>query len=110
MTSVKKEVFEYKSLTQETTLEFGRKIGKLLIPGDVVGLIGELGAGKTWFAKGLAFGLDVPKYEYVNSPAYDIIHEYMGRCVVYHFDFYRLDDIGEDEYFWLEEYIGSDGV
>lgn len=101
---------EVESTSTQNTLEIGQQLGAILREGDVVGLIGELGAGKTWLAKGIAAGLGVPGHEYVNSPAYDIIHEYSGRVPVYHMDFYRIDDIGTDEYLWLEEYFPSTGV
>lgn len=101
---------QLESTSTQMTLEIGRQLGALLGENDVVGLIGELGAGKTWLAKGIAAGLGVPSHEYVNSPAYDIIHEYVGRVPVYHMDFYRIDDLGPDEYLWLEEYFSSGGV
>lgn len=92
------------------TLELGRQIGKLLAPGDIVGIIGDLAAGKTWLAKGIAYGLGVPEHEYVTSPAYDVIHEYKGRVPVYHMDFYRIDQRSPDDYLWLEEYIDAGGI
>jgi len=94
----------------EQTLEFGRRLGSQLKPGAIVALIGGLGAGKTWFAKGLALGLEVPNHEYVNSPAFDIIHEYKGRLPVVHMDFYRLDALSETDRMWIDEYLRSDNV
>lgn len=108
--SQSKTVFTVESPSTETTLQLGATLGSILEPGDVVGLVGKLGAGKTWFAKGIAEGLNVPRHEYVNSPAYDIIHKYSGRFPVYHIDFYRIDQIGEDEYLWLDEYFDKSGV
>jgi len=108
--SQSKVVFTVESPSTDTTLELGATLGSILEAGDVVGLVGKLGAGKTWFTKGVADGLAVPRHEYVNSPAYDIIHKYSGRLPVYHMDFYRIDQIGEDEYLWLDEYFDKDGV
>jgi len=103
-------VFEIDSPSTDTTVKLGEALGSIVRPGDVLGIVGKLGAGKTWLAKGIAYGLGVPRHEYVNSPAYDIVHEYHGRATVYHMDFYRIDDIGDDEYLWLDEYFGPDGV
>lgn len=94
----------------EETLEFGRRLGALLRPGDTVALVGDLGTGKTWLAKGIAFGLEVPDHEYVNSPAFDLVHEYQGRLPVYHMDFYRLDRLSTEDYMWIREYLDRNGV
>lgn len=102
--------FDIESPSTDRTIQIGEELGRLLKAGDVVGLVGDLGAGKTWLAKGIAYGAGVPRHEYVNSPAYDIVHEYPGNFPVYHMDFYRIDDIGQDEYLWLEEYFERDGV
>jgi tRNA threonylcarbamoyladenosine biosynthesis protein TsaE len=98
------------TMSADETLEFGRRLGTLLRPGDTVALVGDLGAGKTWLAKGIAFGLQVPEHEYVNSPAFDLVHEYQGRLPVYHMDFYRLDQLSTDDYLWLQEYLDRAGV
>lgn len=94
----------------DETLELGRKLGGLLSAGQIVALVGDLGAGKTWLSKGIAFGLGVPEHEYVNSPAFDLVHEYVGRLRVYHMDFYRIDTLSSGDYLWLEEYLEGDGV
>jgi tRNA threonylcarbamoyladenosine biosynthesis protein TsaE len=98
------------SESPEDTFRLGNKIGSLLKQGDVVALIGELGSGKTYLAKGIAFGLNVPEYEYVNSPAFDLIHEHRGNLDLYHMDFYRMDYLSPEDYPWLEEYLYSNGV
>ncbi len=87
----------------------GTKIASLLKPGDVIGLFGNLGSGKTTFVKGLAHGLKV-KAAKVHSPTFVLLNIYNGRLPVYHFDLYRLDDeqaIGELGY---EEFLYGDGV
>ena len=88
------------------TEEWGARLGRLLAPGDFVALVGELGAGKTQFAKGIAAGLDVDPGTPVTSPTYTILNIYQGRLPLYHFDLYRLHsadeiaDLGFDEYFF----------
>ncbi len=94
----------------EETLWLAVELGKRCGPGDVIALTGELGSGKTLFAKGLAQGLDVPSDEPVVSPSFTLLNEYSGRCPVYHFDFYRLDGIQDMENLGIEEYIGGEGV
>lgn len=101
--------FVVKTRGVQETLDFGRKLGRILKSGDVVALVGGLGAGKTWLAKGIAFELGVPEYE-VSSPAFDLVHEYLGDLPVYHMDFYRLDELPPEDYLWLEEYLNSEGV
>jgi tRNA threonylcarbamoyladenosine biosynthesis protein TsaE len=82
----------------------------LLTGGDVVSLIGELGAGKTTLTQGIADGLGVSKECYVTSPTFTIINEYRGRVPVYHLDFYRIDSPLETENLGVEEYFHSNGV
>ena len=72
----------------DETHRLGRTLGERLQPGDVVTLSGELGAGKTALAQGIAAGLDVT--EPVSSPTFALVHEYAGRCPVWHLDVYRL--------------------
>ncbi len=79
----------------EETIEIGRRIGSALAPGDVVALVGELGAGKTHLVKGLACGLGVADHRVVTSPTFVLVNEYKGRCRVFHLDAYRLS--GQDE-------------
>ena len=92
----------------EETVELGRKIGKELKAGDVVALIGELGAGKTLFTQGLVQGLGVAGY--VKSPSFTIVNKYEGRLPVYHLDLYRLGDVNEIYELGIEEYLYGDGV
>ena len=74
----------------------GESLGGLLSDGDVVGLVGDLGAGKTVFVQGLAHGLGVPSSVPVTSPTFTLIQEYDGgRLRLYHIDLYRLEDEGE---------------
>lgn len=98
--------FEWKTTNSEETLLFAERLAKLLLPGDVIALEGDLGAGKTTFTKGLAKGLEVKKT--VNSPTFTIIKEYNGRLPLYHMDVYRVADAYEDLGF--DEYFEGDGI
>lgn len=77
--------------------------------GAVLALVGELGAGKTHFVKGLAHGLGAPGE--VTSPTFTLVHEYRGgRLPLYHFDSYRLDAAEQLLDIGLDEYLNGDGV
>ncbi len=72
---------------------FGRALGRLLAPGDVVGLCGDLGAGKTTLTRAIARGAGVPAAVPVNSPTFTILNLYDGRQLrICHLDLYRLSD------------------
>lgn len=77
--------------TQETQA-VGRKIGEMLRSGDCVELIGDLGAGKTVFVKGLAQG--IKSKDEVSSPSFALKNIYRGRLELQHLDLYRLDEPG----------------
>jgi tRNA threonylcarbamoyladenosine biosynthesis protein TsaE len=98
------------SRSVEETVRAGARLARRLKKGDVVALIGELGSGKTVFAKGIAKGLGVKEARYVNSPTFVIIKEYAGRMPLYHFDMYRLDRAHSLDSLGLEEYFYGDGV
>lgn len=68
----------------------GDKIGQQLKGGDVVELVGDVGAGKTTFVRGLAKGLE--SSDIVSSPTFTVCNKYQGRVVIHHCDFYRLND------------------
>jgi tRNA threonylcarbamoyladenosine biosynthesis protein TsaE len=74
----------------ESTRAIGRELGSVAVPGTVLALIGELGAGKTQLAKGVAEGLGVRTV--VNSPTFVLMNEHVGRLRLFHVDAYRLDD------------------
>jgi tRNA threonylcarbamoyladenosine biosynthesis protein TsaE len=77
--------------------------------GSVVALVGQLGAGKTQFVKGLVTGIGAGAE--VTSPTFTLIHEYTGgRLPVYHFDFFRIEDRQSAERLGLDEYFFGDGV
>ncbi|MBM4339870.1 MAG: tRNA (adenosine(37)-N6)-threonylcarbamoyltransferase complex ATPase subunit type 1 TsaE [Deltaproteobacteria bacterium] len=92
------------------TIRLGKMIGRLLNRGDVVALIGELGAGKTQLIKGLAQGAGVSKSTYVSSPSFTLINEYKGEIPFYHIDLYRLGEEKEAEGLGLEDYFQGEGI
>lgn len=103
-----KESLEIHLNSSEETLKLGEIIGKSLNTGSIIALVGDLGAGKTVFVKGLAKGLGID--EEPNSPTFVIMNCYEGRMPLYHFDLYRLSD--EDELMGIgyEEYFFGSGV
>ncbi len=92
----------------EETLKLGTILGTLLQKGDVIGLFGELGTGKTVFTRGIARGLKVE--DYVTSPTFTLINEYSGSLPLFHFDVYRLDDPEELLELGYEEYFYGEGI
>jgi len=98
------------SKSAEETKRWGRKFSAFLKEGDVVALVGDLGSGKTTFARGVAEGLGVKGAKYVNSPSFVIIKEYEGKLPLYHFDLYRLEDFSGIETTGYEEYLWGNGV
>lgn len=97
------------SFCEEDTFAAAEDIGKRAEPGDIYLLEGELGAGKTVFAKGMAAGLGVA--EPVTSPTFTIVQEYgSGRIPFYHFDVYRIADPEEMYELGYEGYFFGDGV
>lgn len=95
----------------DETLAFARKFARSLKPGDILALVGELGAGKTCFVSGLAEGLGVDTRAYVRSPSFTLMNEYKGgRLTLFHFDFYRLKNAAELDLLGLYEYFDGGGV
>jgi len=77
----------------ETTSALGTALAAAARPGDVICLWGDLGAGKTVFAKGFGAGLGVAST--VNSPSFVLMAEHAGRLPLFHLDLYRLANAGE---------------
>jgi len=92
------------------TRRWGAKLGRLLCGGEIIGLIGELGTGKTCFVRGLAAGLEVDSKAWIRSPTFTLINEYPGRLPIYHIDLFRVGSRHELEGLNLREYLYSDGV
>jgi tRNA threonylcarbamoyladenosine biosynthesis protein TsaE len=92
------------------TIRIGKSIGRRLLPGDVVALVGELGAGKTQLIKGLAAGAGIRNPAYISSPSFTLINEYPGKMTFYHVDLFRLGEEKEAEELGLEDYFQSKGI
>lgn len=92
------------SRSPEDTLAIGEQWGREAQPGWVIGLSGDLGAGKTQLVKGIARGLGSPAR--VHSPTFALLNEYSGgRCPLFHLDLYRLNNRDEVIGAGLEEYL-----
>jgi tRNA threonylcarbamoyladenosine biosynthesis protein TsaE len=98
------------SRSAEHTRKWGIRLGRLLQGGEIIGLVGELGAGKTCFVRGLTEGLEVSRKAWIRSPTFTLVNEYRGRLPIYHIDLYRLESAGELEELNLREYLYSNGV
>ncbi|MBL4634889.1 MAG: tRNA (adenosine(37)-N6)-threonylcarbamoyltransferase complex ATPase subunit type 1 TsaE [Kofleriaceae bacterium] len=93
------------------TFAAGARLATFLKEGDVIGLVGNLGAGKTLFVQGLAQGLSVPDSVAVTSPTFSLVNEYRGgRLSLVHIDLYRIEEAAELEHLGLEELIDLAGV
>jgi tRNA threonylcarbamoyladenosine biosynthesis protein TsaE len=95
--------------TENDARAWGRLRGETLVAGEVVALVGALGAGKTQVVKGLAAGLGYAGE--VTSPTFPLVHEYVGgRLPIFHFDFYRIEAAGEVLVLGWDEYLEAGGV
>ena len=90
------------------TRNMGMKLGKSAAAGDVILLVGPLGAGKTCLTQGIAHGLGI--HEYTASPSFVLVREYQGKLPLYHIDLYRLDKIEEVTQLGLDDYLYGNGV
>ena len=98
-----------KTCSRDETIALGERLGRLLVPGDVLVLTGDLGAGKTQLTKGVAAGMGVEGD--VTSPTFTIEMVYEGaEMPLYHFDLYRLDDLDQLEDTGIFDVLGADGV
>lgn len=103
---------EYDTVTgsPEGTRALGRRLGRLLGGGEILGLSGDLGSGKTCFVHGLAEGLEVGGDSWVRSPTFTLVNEYEGRLSLVHVDLFRVAPGPEMEDLHLEEYFSSGSV
>lgn len=93
----------------EEIMALGNKLAQAAPLGTIIALNGEMGAGKTYFAKGIGAGLGVR--EPITSPTFTIINEYQGRkCPFYHMDFYRVGDAAAAVDLGIEEYFNGNGL
>lgn len=97
------------SRSESDTRALAARLAGLLRGGELIGLIGDLGSGKTVFVRGLAEGLGIPARK-VRSPSFTLINEYSGgRLPLYHIDLYRMTPSAADRVA-LREYVDGDGV
>ena len=101
-------IFVIESSSTRETKMWGRRLGSLLQGGELLALIGDLGAGKTCFIKGIARGLSLPEQN-ILSPTFTMIQEHHGRLPLYHIDLYRLDNVALDD-LGLREYLFSESI
>lgn len=100
---------EIETYSQEETMDFAKKMAEKLEAGSIVCLDGDLGVGKTVFAKGFALGLGIT--EPITSPTFTIVQIYEeGKMPLYHFDVYRISDIDEMDEIGYEDYFFGSGV
>jgi tRNA threonylcarbamoyladenosine biosynthesis protein TsaE len=95
------------SHSPEETIAIAKNLAKTFEGDEVVFLIGELGAGKTVFAKGIAAGLGLKNIHQVCSPTFTLMNLYFARVPIYHFDLYRLTKAAEITDLGFEDYIGQ---
>jgi len=99
---------ELTAQSPEQTQQFGTRLGEIARPGDVILLVGKLGAGKTCLTQGIAWGLGID--DYAASPSFVLVRELYGRLPLYHLDFYRLENLEEIAELGLDEYFYGQGV
>ena len=99
---------KYLTRSEADTLKFAGALSGMLENGDSVLLHGDLGAGKSVFARGVARGLEISGP--MPSPTFTLLIPYEGKKKLYHFDLYRLNDPDEFYAAGLDEFIGGDGV
>ncbi len=98
----------YRTTSEEDTIALGERLAGELPPRGVVLLIGNLGAGKTTLAKGIAHGRGAAEPDEVSSPTFTLIHEY--GAAVYHIDLYRLEEAREVATLGLEDLFDRDAL
>jgi tRNA threonylcarbamoyladenosine biosynthesis protein TsaE len=98
----------FKVSSVEETWELAKQFAATLVPGDVVCLEGDLGAGKTTFTQGLAHALGVPGR--VTSPTFCIVQEHLAERLLVHMDLYRLHDESDVEAIGWEDYLSQGAI
>ena len=101
---------EYKTRSAEETIALGERLAGELPARGVVLLIGNLGAGKTTLAKGIALGRGVARPEEVSSPTFTLIHEYGDPVRVYHIDLYRIEEAASLATLELDDLMDRDAL
>ena len=98
------------SNSPQETISFGHKLGSQLQGGEIIAIIGQLGAGKTHLIKGIASGADAVNCDTVNSPTFVIVNEYTGRLDIFHIDAYRLNSLSEFELLGFDDFCYPNSV
>lgn len=98
---------EYVTNSERETFLLAQELARDFKGKEVVLLIGELGAGKTVFAKGIASGLDLRDIHQVCSPSFTLINIYQAKYTIYHIDLYRLEKDAEILDLGWEDYLGQ---
>lgn len=99
---------EITALSVEETINIAADLGRNAVRGDIFTISGELGAGKTVFARGIAAGMGID--DDITSPTFSLMEVHEGRVPLYHFDLYRLESPSELDELGFEEYWEGDGV
>ena len=94
--------------TEKETYSLGKEFGESLKGGEIIGLIGDLGAGKTSFTKGIANALGVKNI--ITSPTFVIMKVYEGRKKLVHIDAYRLTGYNDLRAIGLEDHLNNDTI
>ena len=97
--------FEFISRSADQTRRVGMRLGTMLEAGDVVGLVGDLGSGKTTLVQGISSGWG--SLDPASSPTFVLVNEYMGRLPVYHIDLYRLSTVTEEFEIGILDYLAK---
>ena len=92
---MQQEAFTVAAPTAAAMQEIAERLGRVAAAGDMLGLIGPLGAGKTTFVQGFARGLEVPPERHVASPTFALVNEHPGRAPLVHADLYRVEHTAE---------------
>jgi tRNA threonylcarbamoyladenosine biosynthesis protein TsaE len=93
--------------SEQETFELARELGIRLQGVEVVLLVGELGAGKTVFSRGLAAGLGIEDITQVCSPSFTLVNVYQARVPIYHMDLYRLEKKSDVHDLGWEDFLGQ---
>ncbi len=102
---------EFPGATKEIIGDLAESLGRVVTAGSAIGLVGDLGAGKTFFVQGVGRGLAVPPAVRVNSPTFTLLNEYRGgRLTLFHADLYRLEKASELREIGLDHALGARGV
>jgi|Deesub1362B_J571_1020462.scaffolds.fasta_scaffold00006_185 tRNA threonylcarbamoyladenosine biosynthesis protein TsaE len=97
----------YQTHSEKETIQLARKLARTFKGQEIVYLIGELGAGKTVFAKGLAAGLGLKDINQVCSPSFTLVNIYPGRWPIFHLDLYRINTADDLASIGWEDFLGQ---